>query len=192
MTTAAPAARRMRAPERRAQLLDVAAELVRHGGAGTLTMERLAERAGVSKAIPYRHFVDADAVLVALYQRETTALGAAVVDALRGAPAGADLVRVGVRAYFDEVVRRRDLLVALSSPGRAVPALADPDQAATRFASWVLQEFHGLDARRAKAVSGMVQGAIVGAVGSYLAGLGSRRAVEETLVEMIRVATTSR
>ena len=182
----------MRAPERRAQLLDVAAELVRHGGAGTLTMERLAERAGVSKAIPYRHFVDADAVLVALYQRETTALGAAVVDALRGAPAGADLVRVGVRAYFDEVVRRRDLLVALSSPGRAVPALADPDQAATRFASWVLQEFHGLDARRAKAVSGMVQGAIVGAVGSYLAGLGSRRAVEETLVEMIRVATTSR
>lgn len=182
----------MRAPDRRAQLLDVAADLVTSAGVAAVTMERLADRAGVSKAIPYRHFVDADAVLVALYRRETTALGAGVVAALRAAPVGADLVRVGVRAYFDEVVRRRTLLVALSSPGRAIPALADPEAAATKFASWVLQEFHGLDARRAKAVSGMVQGAIVGAVGSYLAGVASRRSVEETLVAMIRVATTSR
>lgn len=149
-------------------------------------MERLAERAGVSKAVPYKHFGDADAVLVALYRRETGALGGAVVAALRAAPAGADLVEVSVRAYLDALMPRRDLLRALSSPGRGVPALADPDDAGTRFAVAVLREFHGLDRARARAAAGMVQGAIVGAAGTLLAGAARRADVEVALVAMLR------
>jgi AcrR family transcriptional regulator len=180
--------RRLPAADRRAQLLDEAAALLVTGGPSALTMERLAERAGVSKALPYRHFADADAVLVALYQRETGRLGAGVHRALRDAPEGADLVRVSVRAYFDELVPRRELLIALSSPGRAIPALADPDDAGTRFAAGLLREFHGLDRASARAVAGMIQGAIVGAAGTVLAGVASRRAVEEALVVMIHAA----
>lgn len=181
-------ATRLPAAARRSLLLDEAATLLVEGGPAALTMERLAERAGVSKALPYRHFADADAVRVALYQRETGRLGAGVHRALREAPEGADLVRVSVRAYFDELVPRRDLLAALSSPGRAVPALADPDDAGTRFAARLLREFHGVDRARARAVAGMVQGAIVGAAGTVLAGAARRRPVEEALVSMIRAA----
>ena len=179
---------RLPAPARRSQLLDEAAALLVDGGPAALTMERLAERAGVSKALPYRHFADADAVRVALFQRETGRLGVGVLRALQSAPPGEDLVRVSVRAYFDELVPRRDLLVALSSPGRAVPALADPDDAATRFAARLLRDFHGLDAGRARVVAGMIQGAIVGAAGTVLAGIAGRRAVEDALAEMIRAA----
>ena len=157
-------------------------------GPPAFTMERLAERAGVSKAIPYRHFADADAVLVALYRRETAALGAGVLRALEGAPDGADLVRVSVRAYFDELLPRRDVLRALSSPGRAIPALADPDDVSTRFAATLLRRFHGLDAARARTVAGMVQGAMAGASSTFIAGLAGRRRLEDDLVRMIAAA----
>ena len=186
--TVPAAARRLPADRRRSQLLDEAAALLVEDGAGALTMERLASRAGVSKAIPYRHFADADAVLVALYRRETAALGAGVLRALEAAPPGADLVRVSVRAYFDALLPRRAVLTALSSPGRAIPAMADPDDVSTKFAASLLRRFHGLDAARARAVAGMVQGAIVGAAGTLLAGLGSRRRVEDRLVDMIEAA----
>jgi AcrR family transcriptional regulator len=149
-------------------------------------MERLAERAGVSKAVPYRHFDDADAVLVALYRRETGRLGVAVVEALRAAPAGADPVLVGVRAYLDALVPRRALVSVLSSPGRAVPGVADPDDVATRFTAGVLRDFHGLDRERARVVAGMVQGAIAGAAGTFVAGIASRHDVEDALVTMLR------
>ena len=177
---------RMRAPDRREQLLDEVARLVvSDGGVGAVTMERLAERAGVSKALPYRHFADADAALVALYRRETSALGAAVVTALEAAPPGADLVRVSVRAYFDALLPRRDVLRALSSPGRAVPAVADPDDVATRFAVSLLRTYHGLDGDRAKAVAGMVQGAMVGAAATVLADAAPRASVEDALAGML-------
>ena len=178
----------MRGDDRRRQLLDVAAALLVDAGAGAVTMERLADRAGVSKALPYRHFPDADAVLVALYRRETSAIGVHMLRALEGADRDADLVRLGVRAYFDALVPRRDVLVALTSPGRAIPALADPDDVATRFAASLLERFHGLDRARAKTVAGMVQGAITGAAGTVLAGAGSRRRVEDALVVMIAAA----
>src|SRR3954467_11413185 len=147
----------MRADDRRDQLLDEAVRLLTEDGPGSVTMERVAERAGVSKAPPSRPFADSDALLVALYRRETGALGRCVWRALRDAPPDADLVRVSVRAYFDALAPRRELLTALSSPGSAIPAMADPDSDGTRFAVRVLREFHGLECDRAKAVAGMVQ-----------------------------------
>ena len=66
----AAARQRMSGTARRSQLLDVAADAVLAGGMADLTMERLAEQAGVSKALPYTHFESIDHVLVSLYERE--------------------------------------------------------------------------------------------------------------------------
>ena len=52
--------------ERRKQLLDVANRIVADGGIGALTMEALAERAGVSKPVVYEHWSNSEAVGVAL------------------------------------------------------------------------------------------------------------------------------
>jgi hypothetical protein len=44
---------------------------------------------------------------------------------------------------------------------------------------------YGVDRKRAKAVAGMVQGAVVGATGTWLARHGTRAQLEDDLVTMI-------
>ena len=178
----------MRGADRRDHLLDEAARLLVEHGAASLTMERLAESAGVSKALPYKHFDNVQHVLVALYRRETSALGRAIWRALSAAGPEDDLVRISVRTYFDELAARGPVLTALSPPGAAVPASADPGGAGVRFSVEVLQRFHGLDRSRAEVVGGMVQGAIVGAANTWLRRAARRRDLEDALVAMIRTA----
>ncbi len=176
---------RMRGDDRRRQLLDAAAQILVEHGAAAMSMERLAAEAGVSKALPYKHFENSEAVLAELYRRETTALGHAVWIALRGAGPDDDLIRVGIRAYFDEVSRRGPVLAALSRPGSTIASVADPGQAGVIFEVEVINRFHGLDRDRAKAIAGMIQGAVVGATGTWLAGHSTRAALEDDLVTMM-------
>lgn len=185
VTTAAPVRRRMRADDRRRQLLDAAAQIIVDHGAAALSMERLASVAGVSKALPYKHFDNSEDVLAALYRRETAALGRSVWQALTSAAPDDDLIRLSIRVYFDEVDRRGPVLAALSAPGSSVPSVADPGQAGVTFEVEVFHRFHGLDRDRAKVVAGMIQGAIVGATGTWLAGHGTREELEDALVLMI-------
>jgi AcrR family transcriptional regulator len=63
---------RMTRPQRRRQVLDVAAKIVAEGGAADLTMERLAKEAGVTKPIVYDHFENSNAVLAALLEEGFT------------------------------------------------------------------------------------------------------------------------
>jgi AcrR family transcriptional regulator len=177
--------RRMRGDERRARLLDAAATIVVDRGAGALTMERLAAATAVSKALPYKHFANSDEVLAELYRRETTALGRTVWRALRDAPPGVDLVRVGVHTYFDEMVARGPVLAALSQPGSTIAAAADPGAAGVIFEVEVLHRFHGVPRARAKQIAGIVQGAVVGAANTLHAGYSTRARLEDDLVSAI-------
>lgn len=61
--------RRLSREERRLQLLDTAAAIVRAEGTEVLTLARVAEEAGVSKPIAYEHFETRSGLLKALYQR---------------------------------------------------------------------------------------------------------------------------
>lgn len=60
--------KRLRKEERRTQLLEVARGIVRVQGTEALTLGYLAERANVTKPIPYDHFGDREGLLMALYQ----------------------------------------------------------------------------------------------------------------------------
>ncbi len=175
----------MSSDDRRRQLLDTASEIVVEHGSAAMSMERLAEVAGVSKALPYKHFANSDDVLARLYRRESRGLGAAVWSALADAPPDSDLIRVGVHAYFEQVVTRGAVLAALSQPGSTVPSIADPGRAGVIFEVEVLNRFHGLPRDRAKAVAGIIQGAMVGAVNTLHAGRGTRRQLEDDLVTAI-------
>lgn len=62
--------RRVSRTERSAQLLDVALELIVEQGYDGLTMNAVAEAAGVSKPIVYRSYPNRAALLVALLRRE--------------------------------------------------------------------------------------------------------------------------
>jgi len=50
--------------ERRAQLLDIAREIIRCDGVNALTMEALAEAAGITKPVVYRHFKNSEDVVI--------------------------------------------------------------------------------------------------------------------------------
>ena len=126
VTDARPA-RRLTKSGRRHQLLDVAAARVVEHGVAQMSMERLAEWAGVSKALPYAHFENVEAVLVALYQREWVAIGRHIVTALDAAPPGSDLAAVRAAAYLDAVGERAAVIEALTFPGSTIPRAADPD-----------------------------------------------------------------
>lgn len=188
MTAPATVRKRMRSPDRRAQLLDMATRLVLDEGASTLTMERLAEAAGVSKALPYKHFDNVEAVLVAVHRREIETMGRGIWQGLTDAGPDEDLVRLGVHLYFDELARCGRVLAALSEPGTTIPALSSRGASPTRFTLGLLQRFHGLDPHRASVVAGMLMGAVVGAADTWSAGFASRDEVEAVLVDLFRVA----
>ncbi|HEV7318173.1 MAG TPA: TetR/AcrR family transcriptional regulator [Ensifer sp.] len=60
--------RKLTKPERRAQLIGTAKDILRECGADALTLGHLAERAGVSKPIAYEHFGTREGLLIALSQ----------------------------------------------------------------------------------------------------------------------------
>src|SRR6185369_10247856 len=62
------AGRRMKAPDRRRQLLETALAIVREEGADRLTLGHLANRAGVSKPVAYDHFKTRSRLLIELYR----------------------------------------------------------------------------------------------------------------------------
>jgi AcrR family transcriptional regulator len=72
MSSANQVSRRMRAPARREHLLDVATELVVDEGFHAASVESIARRAGVTRAVIYQHFADLQALLEAVIGRETT------------------------------------------------------------------------------------------------------------------------
>lgn len=176
----------MRADERRRQLLDVASDLLIEQGAAAVTMERLAERADVSKALPYKHFENAEAVLVALYQRASVRLGRRVWQALEGATPGDDLVVVYVSGFLDGIDETGATLSALAGPGSSIPAIADPDRVGPRFTASVLERFFGLDHATSRGLGGMIQGAMTGAAGTWLRDPPARGLVLAALTTMVR------
>jgi AcrR family transcriptional regulator len=62
----------MRAPARREQLLDVTAELSVEQSFHAVSVEAVAQRAGVTRAVIYQHFGDLRALLEAVVDRETS------------------------------------------------------------------------------------------------------------------------
>lgn len=184
-STAAPVGR-LSKEDRREQLLDAAAEIVGERGIGAITMEGLAERARVSKALPYQHFDNANAALVALYQREINHLGRRVYEALEHIDDPEDRVRAAIHAYFDIVEERGVVLGALSSPGTGIVAAANQGaRIGMEFVALLLVKPFGIHGRRSKMLASMFLGTLTGALDSWAHGDGSRDRIEQTVTDVI-------
>lgn len=109
--------------DRREQLLDLAADLVRVGGLDAVRMESLAAAAAVNKTIVYRVFANRTAVLLALFDREVERLGARIEDASRRATSLEDWVQRSVTIWFDTVESGGRLLDHILDTGPGDPEL---------------------------------------------------------------------
>lgn len=98
--------RRMRAQERREQILDVTHEIVDAEGFHAATPSRIAEAAGVTRPVLYQQFGDLGALFVALIDREAERAAAQFVDAI--AEPGEDADADPFMHAFDGALRAID------------------------------------------------------------------------------------
>src|SRR4051812_2953558 len=116
-------AQRMRASERREQILDVAAAIVRTQGVHAVTMERVAAEAKVSKPVVYAHFANTTEVVSALLEREERTLDAAVAERVATATTIEETLRACGRPWFDAFANPDSLYRRLVLEQAAKPEL---------------------------------------------------------------------
>ncbi len=149
---AKPTTRRLNRVEREATLLDAAAGIVAEDGVEALTMEGIAARAGVNKALVYRFFTNRDDVLVGLWVRETARFDEAIMAALRGKRDFAQKLHAIVEAWLDEV-EAGGCLIRLDAPGAGPSRLAERrkrrEEAVVRFLADLIRSTGNISERDA-------------------------------------------
>jgi AcrR family transcriptional regulator len=95
--------RRMRAPERRQQLLEVARKVFGRRDYHTVTMDAVAKEAGVTKPILYDHFPSKRELYLALLEADLANLKERLRDALEHSKGNRERIRGSFQAYFDFV-----------------------------------------------------------------------------------------
>lgn len=179
---------RLRKPARREQLLDAAAELLIARGVGALSMEGIASSAGVSKALPYQHFDNAEALLAALYERELQSMGRRILSALEDVTDPEDTVRVGVHAYFDVVADRGRILAVLTAPGSPAQRGAGRRRIGHRFIAEVFGPRFGISGRDGIMLADFALGVLAGAMDAWAHRDARRREIEAVATEAIIAA----
>src|SRR5262245_35244014 len=108
---------RLRRDERREVLLDAAAALAAGGSAEAVTMEAVAERAGVSRPLVYRHFPNREDLIAAVYRRETEHLHDQLAAEVVAAGSLAGMYRALVHGALRAAAERGHLFATLQSAG---------------------------------------------------------------------------
>ena len=93
----------MRAPERRAQLLDVARRVFGNSGFHGVSMEDVAKEAGITKPILYDHFSSKKELYLALLDEDLAELHEKVREALDSPTGNRERIRRSFQAYFEFV-----------------------------------------------------------------------------------------
>lgn len=177
MSVTAPR-QRLRSQDRREQLLGAATELIIERGPAGLTMEGIAERAGVNKALPYRHFDNAQSVLVELLVRFNTLLGTRLLAALDAHPIRPDRLRTVVSTYLDVVSEHQAFLSVTYAPGSEATERAAREVGAQEFTADLVGRGFGVPRREAAVVGEMLQAILAGAARSLGARSASRKRIE--------------
>jgi AcrR family transcriptional regulator len=95
--------RRMRAPERRRQLLEVARKVFGRRGYHTVTMDSVAKEAGVTKPILYDHFPSKRELYLALLESDLANLQKRLAEGLENSRGNRERIRASFQTYFDFV-----------------------------------------------------------------------------------------
>ena len=165
--------------------------MVREEGAANLTMEKLADRAGINKAIVYRSFPNSGSVLGALFDRETAALRTANRKLLVGASSLRCSMPDVVAMYFDSVERTGDLLTTLLSGPAVDPILLERRRAWRKDAlsNWgpIFRDATGAPLEDAEDAVGIAMAAIDGAVARWRVDGVPRPRVEKRAVQIVNV-----
>lgn len=176
--------KRLRAPQRRRQLLEVATRMLAERGADGLKLESLAVEAGVSKPVVYDHFPSRRDLVSALIRSYADDLLESVRQGLESHPDDfAAAVKTATRAHFDCVEERGLALKNLYASTGGDPELEQLRQGNRRrhIKLWATRigEITGADKREAESLAAMLVASDEAAVSQWLSGTLSRRRAEE-------------
>jgi AcrR family transcriptional regulator len=109
---------RLSADQRKAALFDAAKALVDEAGPGRVTIGAVADRAGVTRALVYKHFGNKDDLLQALYRREAERLDRKIAADVAATPDGFEpKLRAFIGATLDAVEEHAPFFTPLREAG---------------------------------------------------------------------------
>lgn len=163
---------RMKRDDRREQLLSVATEVLRQGGLSAVTMERVSEKANISKPVLYSHFPNRNALLLALIRNYWYATDTATKNRSAAAESFDDRLSAIVLGYFDVLAESGHALQTLILRNSHEPVLEEARRERdlrieTLWAGEYESEL-GLSPEVSPAVAAIVRAAIAGAGEHYL------------------------
>jgi AcrR family transcriptional regulator len=196
------ATRRRLSPEARKQhIIESAAAAIAASGVIDLTMEQIAEHAGVSRGLLYNYFDNVEEIVLAVHRAEAAVLE----DATRAAMAEADgdltsVVATAARVWLERFAERGPLLAILFAPQASDSPLADVERrrAAATHVLWTeaYAAAAAIDERTASDLTAMLLYAFSGALARLESGRSPAELadlyVDLTLGALERVAQVRR
>jgi AcrR family transcriptional regulator len=152
-------------------------------------MERVAARAGVSKALGYAYFNNSDELLAALFDREMTSYDRAIAAALEGADTFEQKMRAVVVAMFDMVAERGRLFGTLlhgqsASASSLEGRRTGRKRVSEEFIAGLVEDEYDIPHEQALSVASIWIAATGGAIDSWVACRGNRRQLTDLFVAL--------
>lgn len=154
------------------QLLDVAADVVSSIGVRSLTLDAVAEKAGVHRPVVYRHFANVDQLLAAVVDRELASLSRSTAEAVAGVEGFERRLRSAVTAWMDHFAKSATLMdAALVRPPTSAELRAKRRQQNNASMAFLTGELHaaGLTDVDAEIASALLLNGLLGVVALWRA-----------------------
>jgi AcrR family transcriptional regulator len=170
---------RMRRADRRGQLLAIALELIGASGLESVTMERVAEHAGVSKPVLYSHFGNRTELLIALLEQHWDIIDHNVAERLPDNPTIEEHYRALLEGFFDALETEGIAIHQLLNASGSEPelTLAQRSRFAVKEGMWAerYQQELRLDPEVARVAAAIIRGGITACADYWLASPGADR-----------------
>lgn len=156
---------RLKGAERKERFLDAAAEIVIACGVAAVTMDGVAARSGVNRALGYRYFAGRDEVLAALFDREVARHESRVAHEIAKDASFEEWIRYGLRHWFRRMDESGELFVRLTSDNGPLAAKAAARRQAD-VANWAkaLQRVFAIAPRPAEHLASFLVAGTAGAL----------------------------
>jgi AcrR family transcriptional regulator len=182
---------RLQGSARRDALLDAVVALVSEQGVHMVSMEAVAERAGVSRSLVYKHFANRGELLAAAYGREASKLHEDLAAEVAAAGSLEEMYRALLQGSMRATVERGQTLAALRAAGGWNRDIRREQRARDRetvraFAAVAARQ-HGIARGRAVSVTAVVLGALDAVLAQWRIDPteGCRAVLEETYQAMV-------
>jgi AcrR family transcriptional regulator len=182
---------RLQSSARRDALLDAAVALVRAKGVHVVSMEAVAERAGVSRPLVYKHFANRDEILTAAYRREASQLHQDLAAEVGSAGSVDEMYRALLRGSMRATVERGQTLTALRAAGGWNRDIRreqrSRDRETVRAFAAVAARQYGLERTRSASVTAVLLGALDAVLAQWRVDptQGNSEILEETYLAMV-------